>query len=157
MKELPDDLYNRIVSCLEKGDEAFENSLNTSAQEYYHLALEAIPEPKTDWEIALHVHTASGDNAFNMEDYESAIYHYSQALQCPDGLSNGYVWLGLGQSYFEIDATEKAKDALMSAYMLEGKEIFDEVDDRYIQVIEDFINDQSAEESDTDILKILKL
>jgi hypothetical protein len=32
---------------------------------------------------------------------------------------------------------EKAKDALMSAYMLEGKEIFEDVDEKYFSIIKD--------------------
>jgi hypothetical protein len=34
---------------------------------------------------------------------------------------------------------EKAKDALMSAYMLEGKEIFEDVDEKYFNILKDHI------------------
>jgi tetratricopeptide (TPR) repeat protein len=80
-----------------------------------------------------------GDVYFNMHDYENAVYCYNQALQCPDGTVNGYVWLGPGQSCTEIDATEKAINALMSAYMLEGEEIFEGDNQKYFQLIKDNI------------------
>ena len=60
-------------------------------------------------------------------------------MQCPDAVDYGYVWLGLGQSFYELGNIEKAKDALMSAYMLEGKEIFEDVDEKYFNVIKDVI------------------
>jgi len=34
---------------------------------------------------------------------------------------------------------EKAKDVLMSAYMLEGKEIFEDVNEKYFNIIKDNI------------------
>jgi tetratricopeptide (TPR) repeat protein len=139
MKELPDDLYNRIVSYLEKGDNAMEEESYDSALAFYQQALEKVPESKQDWEISLHIYTALGDVSFNLQDFESAVYYYNQALQCPDGTVNGYIWLGLGQSYFETDETDKAKDALMSAYMLEGEEIFEGDNHEYFRLIEDLV------------------
>lgn len=139
MTTLTDDLYDIIVSDIDSGDKAMESESYDSALAYYQKALEEIPSPKQDWEISLHVYTALGDVCFNMQDYENANYYYNQALQCPDGTANGYVWLGLGQTYYEMDEEEKAKDALMSAYMLEGKEIFEENNGEYFHLIEDFI------------------
>jgi hypothetical protein len=46
------------------------------------------------------------------------------SLQYPDEMESNYVWLGLGQSYIKIGETDKTKNALVSAYMLEGTELF---------------------------------
>ncbi|EFI47299.1 tetratricopeptide repeat protein, partial [Segatella oris] len=91
------------------------------------------------WEIALHVYTALGDCCFNLGNYPTANSYYNKALLCPDAVECGYVWLGLGQSFYELENMEKAKDALMSAYMLEGKEIFEDVDEKYFNIIKDHI------------------
>ena len=139
METLPDKLYEAIVSYMDNGDNAMEEENYGSALAFYQQALEKIPEPRHDWEISLHVYTAIGDVSFNLHDFENAIYYYNQALQCSDGTVNGYVWLGLGQAYLEIDETDKAKDALMSAYMLEGEEIFEGDNQEYFQLIKDLI------------------
>ena len=47
------------------------------------------------------------------------------------------MWVGLGESLYELKRIEEAKDPLMRAYMLEGEEIFD--DDKYFEVIKDLI------------------
>jgi tetratricopeptide (TPR) repeat protein len=139
MEELPDEVYDAIMSDMSNGDEAMEEESYDTALQFYQQALEQVPESKHDWEISLHIYTALGDVTFNLHDYESAIYYYNQALQCPDGTVNGYIWFGLGQAFIEIDETEKAKDALMSAYMLEGTEIFEDDNKEYFQFIEDLI------------------
>jgi len=135
-QELSDELYSSIIADLERGDEKAEESLNSTALKYYLSALEKIPSPKTDWKISLHIYVALGDLFINMEQYENAVFHYELALHCPDGTSSGYVWLGLGQAYYELDDMEKAKDALMSAFMLEGEEIFQDYDSKYYNLIE---------------------
>jgi len=139
MKTLQDDLYDAIVLDLDMGDKAMEEESYDSAFDFYQRALEKVPDPKHDWEISLHVYTALGDVCLTLQEFESAIYYYNQALQCPEGTENGYVWLGLGQSYYEIDETDKAKDALLSAYMLEGEEIFEGDNQAYFQIIADLV------------------
>lgn len=135
--ELSDEDYNVITESLEKGDALVERGILKEALKKYIEALENIPSPKNDYEIALHVYTALGDCYFNLEDYENSNNNYNEALKCPDGVSNGYVWLGLGESYFELQEENKAKDALMSAYMLEGKKIFDDENPKYFNLIKD--------------------
>ena len=148
METLSDNLYDAIITEIDNGDNEMEKESFDSALQFYQKALEKIPEPKHDWEISLHVYTALGDVCFNLKDFGSASYYYNQALQCPDGTVNGYVWLGLGQSYIEIDETDKAKNALMNAYMLEGNEIFEGEGRQYFRFIEDIVGTQ--EESDED-------
>jgi tetratricopeptide (TPR) repeat protein len=139
VETLPDDLYNAIISDMDEGDNAMEEESCDLAISFYQQALEKVPAPKHDWEISFNIYTAMADTYFNMHDFENAVYCYNQALQCPDGTVNGYVWLGLGQSYLEIDETEKAIDALFSAWMLEGEEIFDGDNQEYFQLIKDKI------------------
>jgi tetratricopeptide (TPR) repeat protein len=139
MAELSDKLYDLIVLDLENGDQAMEKSKFQDALNYYLQALEKVPNDKHQWEISLHVFTALGDCYFNLKDFVNANNSYNQALQCPDGLENGYIWLGLGQSFFELEEKEKAKDAFMRAYMLEGKEIFNNQGYQYFELIKTFV------------------
>jgi tetratricopeptide (TPR) repeat protein len=140
MKVLSDDLYDSIMLDLEKGDEDMGKSKFQEALSTYLQGLEKIPSEKQQWEISLHLYTALGDCYFNLKDYPASNHSYNQALQCPDGLDNGYVWLGLGQSFFEMEEKEKAKDAFMSAYMLEGKEIFENQGWQYFDLIKSYVS-----------------
>jgi len=139
MEDLSDELYDLIVLDLENGDKAMEKSNFHDASNYYLQGLEKIPVDKHQWEISLHIFTALGDCYFNLKDFFNANHSYNQALQCPDGLENGYVWLGLGQSFFELEEKEKAKDAFMRAFMLEGKEIFNNQGYQYFDLIKSFV------------------
>ncbi|KDN11399.1 hypothetical protein BGI40_03880 [Snodgrassella communis] len=137
--ELSDELYDQIVSKLEQGDQYAEAGEYNKAIEKYESALNLVPLQKENWEVSLHIYTAMADSYFNLGNYQQANNNYEQALKCPDGLGNGYVWLGLGETYYELENMDKAKDALMSAYMLEGKEIFEDEDDKYFSLIQDSI------------------
>ncbi len=139
MNELSDDLYNAILSDMENGDDAMEEQDYAVALSFYQQALEKIPEKKEDWEIALHVYTALGDCYFKLNEYEQSVYNYHRAHECPDGTGNGYVWLGAGKAYYEMEEKDKAKNALMSAYMLEGKGIFSGEDRKYFMLIKELV------------------
>ncbi|MCD8081606.1 MAG: tetratricopeptide repeat protein [Bacteroides sp.] len=138
-EELPDDLYEEIEGLLEKGDEAAEEEDYPKAIEWYTTALTQLPSHPSDWEISLHIYTALGDACYNMEDLDKAHESYSQALKCPGGVETGYVWFGLGQIYYEQEEIKKAEDAFMRAYMLEGEEIFEDIEPSYLEVIEAYI------------------
>jgi len=146
MEELSDDLYDSIMEDLEKGDDLCEKEHFKTALVHYQKGLDKLPNPNTDWEIALHLCVALGDCYFNLGDYDLSNDSYNQALKCPDALDNGYVWLGLGQSYFELENIEKAKDALMSAYMLEGEDIFEDTDEKYFNLIKPYLSEDYVPE-----------
>jgi tetratricopeptide (TPR) repeat protein len=140
MEELPDDVYDSIVIDLENGDVAMGKSSFQVALNHYLQGLAKVPQEKQQWEVSLHLYTALGDCYFNLKEYSNSNHNYNKALQCPDGLDNGYVWLGLGQSFFELEENEKAKDAFMSAYMLEGKEIFENQGWQYFDLIKSYVS-----------------
>lgn len=79
------------------------------------------------------------DSYFNLINYEEGNNNYLQALKCPNGLDSGYVWLVLGEIYYELGNVDKAKEALMSTYIHEGKEIFEDEDDKYFSLIKNSI------------------
>lgn len=137
--ELSNELYNQIVSELEQGDQYAETGQHNEAIKKYETALNLVPFQKENWEVSLHIYTAMADSYFNLGNYQQASNNYEQALKCPDGLDNGYVWLGLGEAFYELENMNKAKDALISAYMLEGEEIFEEEDGKYFFLIQDLI------------------
>lgn len=139
MIKLSDVAYNNMIRNMDLGDQKAKFDHLDEAISFYQKALEQVPDPKVNWEISLHVFTALADCYFNLGSWNQANEHYNKALLCPDGVSNGYIWLGLGQSYFELENLEKAKDCLMSAYMLEGIEIFEDQNEKYLSLIDEYI------------------
>lgn len=101
----------------------------------YLAGLELIVSSKEEYDIALDLYVALGDSFFNLGDFINANYYYHLALRASKSIDHGYVWLGLGQSYFELENKVKAKEALLSAYMLDGIEIFEEEGSEYLDLI----------------------
>lgn len=137
--ELEDRVYEKIVQLCEEGDNLSEDELYEEAIERYNLALDLLPTPKTDWEASTWIYTALGDVYFAIEDYENGRDFFYNALNCPDGITNPYILLRLGECLFECEQFEKAKEYLLKAYMLEGYRIFAEEDEKYFEIIKEII------------------
>lgn len=137
--ELDDTIYNRIVVLAEEGDEFAENENFEMAIVKYDEALDLLPEPKTDWEAATWLYVAAGDALFSQKKMEEALDAYEKALMSPDGTGNPYIWFCLGEVFFEQQNLQKAKTHFMSAYMLDGDEIFEGADPAYLELISDEI------------------
>ncbi|WP_336047130.1 tetratricopeptide repeat protein [Solibacillus ferritrahens] len=137
--ELNDKIYAQILKLCEEGDSLIDEEEFDQAIEKYSTALELVPSPKIDWEASTWIYTALGDTYFINDEFEMAKSHFYNALNCPDGISNPYILLRLGESLFECGELNKAKEYLLKAYMLEGYKIFFEEDDKYFDLIKDII------------------
>ncbi|MES9684574.1 hypothetical protein ABWK22_17075 [Gottfriedia acidiceleris] len=137
--ELNDEIYDKIVELSEEGDALFEAQDFIGAIKKFKNALELIPEPKYMWEASTWVFTALGDVYFHLEDYHEAKNYFYDAFNCPEGMGNPYILLRLGQNLYENCEKEKAKEYLLKAYMLEGQDIFEEEDPKYIKLIQELI------------------
>jgi tetratricopeptide (TPR) repeat protein len=137
--ELNDDVYEQITTLAEAGDEFAENEIFGSAISKYQLALDLLPEPKTDWEAATWLYVALGDALFSQKDFDAAFDAYQQALMSPDGTGNPYIWFCLGEVFYVQNNLEKAKTHFMSAYLLDGEEIFKDTDPAYLSLISEDI------------------
>lgn len=141
-KEISDAAYQKIEIWSEQGNDFFENEQFSKALEKYQAALALVPSPKTDWEAATWLYTSIGDVYFSQGNFDEAKDKYYNALNCPDGISNPYINLSLGQALYELDEFEEAKKFLLLAYMSEGHEIFKDEDPKYIKHIADLIEPQ---------------
>lgn len=137
--ELNNKLYNEILNLCEEGDCLVENLNFDKAIKKYLEALNLVPEPKMNWECSTWIYTALGDTYYIKKDYGKAKHFLYNALNCPDGFTNPFILLRLGESLSEIGENEKAKNFLLEAYMLEGKNIFEEEDDKYFNIIKNII------------------
>ncbi len=139
MEELDDDIYNRITDLSEEGNTLAGEENYSLALEKFKEALTLIPEPKKDWEASLWLYASIGDMFYSKKDFASAANAFYDALNCPDGVENPFVYIRLGECLFELGDEIKAREYLLRAYMLAGKDIFENEDEKYFKVIEDII------------------
>ena len=131
--ELEDKLYDEITALCSEGDELVDNSKYDDALTKYREALNLLPKPVEQWEAAVWIYTAIGDTYFWKKEYETAIHYLFNAYNCPDGFSNPFINMRLGQCFFEANNSSKATEYLLHAYMLNGKEIFEYEDEKYFK------------------------
>ena len=140
--------YQKIEQLSEEGNVLFEAEQLQQALRKYEAALNLIPSPKTDWEASTWLYTSIGDVYFSKGEVEQSKESYFNALNCPDGISNGYIHFSLGQVLYELEDFEKSKEYLLRAYMIEGEDIFEDEDEKYIQSIKDLIDTAKAKNGD---------
>lgn len=136
---LDDKLYRKIVDLCNDGDDLIEDDNYNEAIVKYKAALDLVPLPKNKWEASTWIYTALGDTYFLKEDYIRASEYFYNALNCPEGISNPFVLLRLGQSLYESCEFSKAKEFLLKAFMVEGVRIFNAEDEKYLELIIDLI------------------
>lgn len=137
--ELEEGLFEEIKTLCIKGDAHFEEDELELAAESYEKALELLPAPKEKWEAALWIYTALGDAYFNLDELEKAEQYLGLALACPEGDKNPYIQLVMGKTLYELGKGEEARDHLLEAYELDGEEVFEDEDPKYLDCIEDLI------------------
>lgn len=135
MDELGQEILEKIELMLREGDELTAQTKYRDALGKYMLAYAELPDPKEDWKKSAKVFNALGYCHINLHEYGAADYFYNQVLFCPEGLDTAESWLGMGIAKYELGDMHGAKDALLSAYMLEGAAIFDEHDTKYFDFL----------------------
>lgn len=137
--DLDDQIYFEIIDLCEIADSMVEDCKYCEAINLYNKALDLVPLPKSDWETSTWIYTALGDTYFIKGDYERSVHYLFEAMNCPEGLSNPYILLKLGQSFFEGGEVELAREYLIKAFMIDGYKIFEGEDEKYFNSIIDII------------------
>ena len=97
----------------------------------WNAALALVPKPRDSYAEATWLYTSIGDAYHSAEQWTNAVQALQAGLRCPDGTGSGYLWLRLGESQYELGQLDDASNSLLSAYMLEGDQIFADEDPRY--------------------------
>jgi tetratricopeptide (TPR) repeat protein len=132
---LPDDLYDRIVALTNEAQEWEEIEEWHKARAALEQALALLPEPKWKWEASTWIFTVLGDIEFQAGNYDPAREAFRQAMLGPGAIGNPFLHLRRGQTFFELGEMKWATDELAGAYMLEGKEIFEDQDPKYFEYL----------------------
>lgn len=141
-KEISEQLQYELDMRAEEGNKYFDNNEYDKALEIWKKALDLIPEPKKNFSEAVWFLTSIGDIYFIQEKYEEAFNNFEDAKNnlSGDGINNPFILLRLGQSALELGKKELATESLLRAYMLEGKEIFEEDDKKYFEFLKSKID-----------------
>ncbi len=137
--ELPDALYEQITYLSERGSVLMDSGEPAKAADMFEKAFDLLPEPKTEWEAATWINASHGDALFAQQKYREALQYFLDALNCPDGVSNPFIQIRLGECFYELGNRERAEDHLMRAYMLEGDRIFHNEPRKYFLAIRPFV------------------
>lgn len=149
-EELDDELYDQIESLSEDGNVFVDQDDYIAALKKFEEALALVPEPKTKWEAAFWLYASIGDMYLFLEDYKASADAFYNALNCPDGQESAFVHLRLGEALFEIDEKEEALDNLLRAYMLEGKELFKDEEEKYYDFLKNNVEGIGENESNAE-------
>ena len=135
MPKLPDELRQMIDKLCQKGDQFAQIDQLDDALDQFEAAWELLPNPRNQWPAATWILMAAGDVHFERRDFVAACETLEQALEMPDGESNPFIWLRLGQSLFEVGDLNAAADALEAAFRMNGDELFADEDPKYLQFL----------------------
>ncbi len=138
--ELPHELYLRIVELCSKADDYVASDQVQRGLQVYQEAWNLLPESKVAWEAATWILSAIGDAHFLENDFNRAMNVFSVAVTCPNGLSNPFIHLRLGQSAYELGERDRAADELTRAYMGGGADIFADEAAKYLAFLSSLID-----------------
>ena len=136
-QELTDEICEQIEELSEKGNEYFENENYKEAIKIWKQALLLIPNPQNVYSESQWLETSIGDAYFLTENYTEALEFFQSAKNNleENAYVNPFIMLRLGQTLFENQQKENAIEYLLRAYMSEGKEIFENDDEKYFNFL----------------------
>jgi tetratricopeptide (TPR) repeat protein len=133
-------LYARITSLTEKGEKFFDEQDYDRALECFLSAYDLLPLPKESWDEGLRLLAGIGDSLFMQWNIQEAYGYFREAQKYPGGIGSPFIFLRLGQCLYEMRGRKEAiLDALMSAYMLAGDEIFLDEDPKYLKFLKKYV------------------
>lgn len=140
MSELPDLLHRQITSLSSEGDRLAEAEQYADALAQYWTAWALLPEPKTNWEAATWLLAAIGDANFLSGDFKAGRDNLANAMHCPGAIGNPFLHMRLGQCQFELGNLDQAADELTRAYLIEGIDLFENEDSKYVHFLKTKLN-----------------
>lgn len=138
-KQLSDTLHARIKQLSECGDKFVADGAYNDGLQCYMDALQLLPDPVEDWEAATWLLAAIGEAYYVQHNYQSALEAFTDALTCPGGMGNPFIHLRLGETQYELQNLDRAKDELARAYMGGGKDIFAQEDLKYLDWLGNYL------------------
>jgi len=135
MSKLPNDVSQMIDALCQKGDQFAQIDQLDDALDQFEAAWELLPAPKNQWPAATWILMAIGDVYFEKRDFVSAVDSLREAFDCPDGETNAFILLRLGQSLFELGDLNAAANAFEAVVRDNGEQPFVDEDPKYLNFV----------------------
>ena len=133
--ELDPNIDEKIKEYSEAGEKLFYDGRFPDALKEYNRAFDLVPEPKRQWEASVWLLAAIGDCYFWMKDFCTALGYFRKLMTEYEEYGNPFTRLRYGECLYETGDEQPAKEHLLAAYAMEGKELFEECDSKYLRVI----------------------
>ncbi len=134
---------NKINNICKKADKLLCTGSWKEAIELYHFALSILPKPIESNDAYNWLYVVIGDVYYVNSDLNNALLHLTKAYENEE--KNGFMFLRLGQVYFDLGEKEKAKEFLKVAFLTEGREIFYDQDNKYLELaILDYVSKEKS-------------
>ncbi|MDF2516959.1 MAG: hypothetical protein K0R59_2255 [Sphingobacterium sp.] len=136
---MDDQTLDKIDQLSEEGNAYCDEENFPEAIRVWTEALNLVPAPQNVHSESLWLEASIGDAYFLQDDFENALLHFENAKGniIENAYENPFIMLRLGQCYLETANTESAQEYLLRAYMMEGKEIFEEESPNYFNFLAD--------------------
>lgn len=134
-EELTEEQQELVDEYCEQGNVAMDAAQYDQAIASFRKALAVLPAPVSDWDTAGWISASLGDVYFAKGDYTAAL---EQLLVAEEIYSrdeaNPFVFLRLGEAYYELGDQKNAAKYLVKAYKMEGAALFEE-DKKYLNFL----------------------
>lgn len=129
-----------IDDIAEQGNALFEEENYMKAIDVWKEGLDSIKKPLNMQGEAVWFQTSIADAYYMLDNYEKAYEYLMDAKSniSGEGYNNPFVMLRLGQCCYELNKGD-TQEYLMRAYMLAGKEIFEDEEDKYFNCIQELV------------------
>ncbi len=114
----------------------FEGKFSDALKEY-SKAYELIPEPKHQREASVWLPAAMGDCHFWLMEYNTALQYFRKLMAEYEEYGNPFPRLRYGECLYETGNEELGKEHLLAAYAMEGEELFEDCEQKYLSMISD--------------------
>lgn len=131
---LDDSIYNQINLLCRYGDMFFNNERYDEAVKKYDEALLLLPYPQEQWDAFVWIAVAKGDAFFFDRKYDKALVQYSLAMNADEATTNPYIYMRLGEAYYENNNYLLARKYIQAAYKID-KNVFVDTDTKYLQIL----------------------
>jgi tetratricopeptide (TPR) repeat protein len=133
--ELDLKLYEKIKEYSAAGEELFYDGRFSEALVEYNTAFDLIPEPKNRWEASVWLIAAMGDCHFWLKDFGTSLEYFRKLMVEYEEYANPFTRLRYGECLYETGNEQLAKEHLLAAYSMEGEELFEDCDKKYLSII----------------------
>ena len=135
MDKLPKDIAQLLDNLCREGDRFAGIDQYDDAIARYQAAWDLLPAPQNQWPAATWILMSVGDAYYRLKEFDVGAELLLDALDYPDGDTNPFLSLRLGQCLLELGQLDAAANALEDAFRRGGEAVFEGEDPKYLGLV----------------------